>query len=136
VVLALVTEVGSPFRNREYFQAVNGLFREALGGLGIEPARISDRGISDLAIGERKILGSSIYRRRLTLFYQGSLLVDNDLKLFDRYLGFPSRVPDYRRGRGHGEFCTTLVRAGCRVSPSELIAALRRVLGERLPALA
>jgi len=136
VVLALVTEVGSPFRNREYFQAVNDLFRAALAGLGLDPVSIADRGISDLAIGERKILGTSIYRRRLTLFYQGSLLVDNDLGLLERYLSFPSRVPDYRQGRGHGEFCTTLARAGFNLSPAEILPALQRVLEQRLPALA
>lgn len=136
VVLALVTEVGSPFRNLEYFHTVNDLFRSALAGLGLDPVSIADRGISDLAIGERKILGTSIYRRRLTLFYQGSLLVDNDLGLFDRYLSFPSRVPDYRQGRGHEEFCTTLARAGFALSPAEIMSALPRVLEQRLPALA
>ncbi len=99
-VLALVTEVSSPFRNREYFRAINDWIREALEELGIPAALIQDRGISDLAMGERKILGTSLYRRRRILFYQGSLLVDNELTLFDRYLRFPSRVPDYRQGPG------------------------------------
>jgi lipoate-protein ligase A len=134
-VLALVTEVSSPFRNREYFQAINGWIREALSGLGVPPALIQDRGISDLAMDERKILGTSLYRRRRILFYQGSLLVDNDLALFDRYLRFPSRVPDYRRGRGHGEFCTTLARQGYAVPVRRVMESLERVAGARLPQL-
>ena len=135
-VLALVTEVSSPFRNREYFQAINGWIRDALSGLGVPPELIQDRGISDLAMDERKILGTSLYRRRRILFYQGSLLVDNDLALFDRYLRFPSRVPDYRKGRGHGEFCTTLAREGCAVPVQRIMESLERMVQVRLPQLA
>jgi lipoate-protein ligase A len=135
-VLALVTEVSSPFHNREYFRAINHWVREALAEVGVPVELVQDRGISDLTIGERKILGTSLYRRRRVLFYQGSLLVDNDLALFDRYLRFPSRVPDYRRGRGHGEFCTTLAREGYAVPLSRVIENLERVVRERLPRLA
>ena len=135
-VLALVTEVSSPFGNREYFRAINQWIREALEELGIPAALIQDRGISDLAMGERKILGTSLYRRRRLLFYQGSLLVDNELTLFDRYLRFPSRVPDYRRGRGHGEFCTTLTREGYAVPVDRVMETLERVVRARLPQLA
>jgi lipoate-protein ligase A len=135
-VLALVTEVSSPFRNREYFQAINGWVREALAELGVPAGLIQDRGISDLAMEERKILGTSLYRRRRILFYQGSLLVDNDLALFDLYLRFPSRVPDYRRGRGHGEFCTTLARQGYAVPVGRVMESLQRLVWARLPRLA
>jgi len=133
LVLALVTEVASPFNNLQYFRAINQWFRRALGGLGV--AGIEDRGISDLAIGERKILGTSIYRRRSLLFYQASLLVDVDLALFERYLAYPSRVPDYRLERTHLEFCTTLRREGCGAPLSEIFEALRRVVELELPRL-
>jgi lipoate-protein ligase A len=135
-VLALVTEVSSPFRNREYFRAINHWVREALAALDVPAALVLDRGISDLAMDERKILGTSLYRRRRILFYQGSLLVENDLALFDRYLRFPSRVPDYRRGRGHSEFCTTLAREGYAVPAARVMETLERVVRERLPRLA
>jgi lipoate-protein ligase A len=134
-VLALVTEVSSPFRNREYFRAINHWVREALAALGVPAALVLDRGISDLAMDERKILGTSLYRRRRILFYQGSLLVDNDPALFDRYLRFPSRAPDYRRGRGHVEFCTTLAREGYAVPVARVMETLERVVRERLPQL-
>jgi lipoate-protein ligase A len=130
VVLALVTEVASPFQNLSYFRAINNWFRLALGGLGI--SGIQDRGISDLAMGERKILGTSLYRRRNILFYQASLLVDNDLSLFERYLNLPARVPDYRMGRGHVEFCTSLRRQGFGVTVSEVMESLERVVEEEL----
>ncbi len=133
VVLALVTEVSSPFRNLEYARTINGWFRRALAPYG--GATIEDRGISDLAIGERKIVGTTVYRRRRLLFYQASLLVDPDLSLFERYLRFPSRVPDYRCGRTHLEFCTSLKLEGFRCGPVEVIAGLRKLVGEELPFL-
>jgi lipoate-protein ligase A len=133
-VLALVSEVASPFHNREYFHRINDWFREALAGLGV--AGIEHRGISDLAIRERKILGTSLYRRRQVLFYQASLLVSPDLALFDRYLAFPSRVPEYRRGRPHGEFCTTLANEGYSLSVAQVLERLGRVVPAQLPALA
>ena len=74
VVVALVTEVDHPYRNREYAHAVNDWLIDALHGDGVRG--IEQRGISDLAIGGRKIAGTSVFRRRRILFYQASLLVD------------------------------------------------------------
>jgi lipoate-protein ligase A len=96
---------------------------------------VEERGISDLAIGEKKILGTSIYRRRLTLFYQASLLVSNDLSLFGRYLTMPERVPDYRRGRGHTEFCTTLAREGYGTGVAEVSSAVESVVAREIATL-
>jgi len=133
VVLALVAAAASPFQNREYARRINGWQKQALRGLGVE--NLNDRGISDVALGERKILGTSIFRRRNILFYQSSLLVSNDLKLFGRYLTFPSTVPDYRRGRSHEEFCTTLRLEGYDITAADVIPRLRSIVSSCLPAL-
>jgi len=133
VVLSLVKEVGSPFHNREYALIINGWVKRVLQSLGVPD--IEDRGISDLTIGERKILGASLFRRRLLLFYQSSLLVSNDLSLFERYLAYPSTVPEYRGGRSHESFCTTLHRAGCRISIKEIIPRMEETVSRELPAL-
>jgi len=133
VVLAVVTEVESPFRNREYAAEINSWIVESLarrGVTGVQPA-----GISDLAIGEKKIVGTSIYRTRLVLFYQASLLVSNDISLFTRYLAMPVRVPEYRRGRTHEEFCTTLAREGFPGSVTDVVEALKETVDSRLPRL-
>ena len=134
VVLALVADVGEPFNNLEYARTINGWIKESLLALGVEG--IEDRGISDLVINGRKILGTSIYRRRLIMFYQASLLVNNDLSLFSRYLHFPARVPDYRKNRSHEEFCTTLHREGFPLSISGVIRGLEGVVRRNLPCLA
>jgi lipoate-protein ligase A len=133
VVLACVTTVDSPFRNKEYAARINSWFIEALERLGVQG--VQPRGISDLAIREKKIVGTSIYRTRRVLFYQASLLVSNDLSLFTRYLTMPSRVPDYRAGRSHEDFCTTLRREGHALSVEEVMRALKEVADVRLPAL-
>ena len=133
VVLACVTEVSSPFRNKEYAASINSWFIEALERRGVHG--IAPRGISDLAIGEKKILGTSIYRTRLVLFYQASLLVSNDISIFTRYLAMPSRVPEYRAGRSHEDFCTTLAREGYELSVDDVMKSLKEVVDVRLPAL-
>lgn len=133
VVLALVTEVESPFRNREYAAAINEWIIASLALLGVQG--VTQEGISDLAIRDRKIVGTSIYRTRLVLFYQASLLVDTDLALFTRYLAMPTKVPDYRRSRTHEDFCTTLRREGFTGAVADVVSSLQAVVSERLPRL-
>jgi len=133
VVLAVVTEVDSPFRNKEYAGQINSWIVEALRRLSVTGAQPA--GISDLAIREKKIVGTSIYRTRLVLFYQASILVSADISLFTRYLAMPARVPDYRRGRTHEDFCTTLAREGFKGGVQEVADALREVVDERLRSL-
>jgi lipoate-protein ligase A len=133
VVLALVTEVDSPYRNREYAAAINEWIVESLAGLGV--SGVQPEGISDLAIRGKKIVGTSIYRTRLVLFYQASLLVDVDIALFTRYLAMPVKVPEYRQGRSHEDFCTTLRREGYRGTVGDVIREMQRVVSGRLPRL-
>jgi len=101
----------------------------ALRGLGLEDVQV--RGMGDVAIGDLKVLGSSLYANREVALYQGSLLVDPDLETIAALLPHPSREPDYRRGRGHHAFLTSLVRAGYRggwhALAEALEAELRRV---------
>ena len=130
VVFALVTEVESPFRNKEYAAEINSWIVESLSRLGV--TGVHPEGISDLAIGEKKIVGTSIYRTRLVLFYQASLLVSNDISIFTRYLAMPAKVPEYRRGRSHEDFCTTLAREGYRFSVQEVMDSMEKVVAERL----
>lgn len=84
------------------------------------------KGISDIALEGRKILGCSMFKSRQLFFYQGSLLVRPDLQRIDRYLRHPSQEPDYRQGRGHGAFVTSLWESGYRLEIAQLKEALQQ----------
>lgn len=94
---------------------------------------IAREGISDLVIGGRKVLGSSLYLGRTPDFYyyQSSLMVDCECTLMERYLNHPPKEPDYRKGRTHGEFCTSLKQTGTRISAAEVV----ELFSEKLPGL-
>lgn len=106
------------FGNNRYFEIINGLWAGALAQAGIPG--VVQRGISDLAVGEQKIAGTSLFRRKHLVVYQGSLLVDPDFSLISSLLGHPSREPDYRRGRTHTEFLTSCRAQGSLLSSAEL----------------
>ena len=86
------------------------------------PLSIQKAGLSDLAVDGKKILGSSLYVQRTQelYFYQSSLLVSSDISLMARYTSHPLREPSYRKGRNHGQFCTTLEKEGCKHSADEI----------------
>lgn len=74
-------------------------------------------GLSDLAvIGTdgtlRKIAGNSQARKRRSVVCHGTLLANPDWSRIERLLRFPSSVPDYRAGRSHRDFLTSLKSCG------------------------
>lgn len=86
------------------------------------------RGHTDLAVGERKFSGNCQRRLRRSLLFHGSLLLDFDLAQVGRFLRFPSRQPDYRGGRAHGEF---IVNVGLeRAAVKEALAAAWGATGQ------
>jgi len=114
----------------DFFAAGNGLIQAAfLEGFGV---RAGLRGISDLAWmeerhgrwEERKLSGSSLHLPRECGVYLASILVSVDPKTLDRYLRHPSREPEYRQGRGHGEFVANLAALAPGATPGALKQAL------------
>lgn len=123
VVLTLAFFADSLFRNETYFQSINQMWADSLKEVcGLE---VSQRGISDLAIDDRKVAGTSLFRRKHLVVYQGSLLVDPDWAGIERYLRHPSREPDYRRGRTHRTFLTCLHEHGERRSADQIAQCLQ-----------
>ena len=111
---------------RLYFNAYNEKIIQALRGLGVK--NLSANGISDICIGNQKILGSSIYRSKDRVFYHGVLNRAESVDVIERYLKHPVREPAYRDGRGHREFVTSLAQQGYQFTGEEI----RRVLLEEL----
>ena len=92
-------------------------------------------GVSDLAIGSRKIGGSCVYRTRDLLYYSTTLLVDPDLELVERYLLHPPREPEYRQGRSHREFMGRLSVFPSAAQANDLALNLDRLLKTSLTSL-
>jgi len=117
---------GEQLASRRYFELYNGAVIRALEQLGV--TGLARRGISDVALGDRKILGSSIYRNRQRVLYHAVLNVAESPELLERYLRPPARQPDYRRARPHRDFVTSLAAAGYAVSMAALQDALHAAL--------
>jgi lipoate-protein ligase A len=98
--------------------------QSALGG---NAPLVSVRGHTDLALAVResspviyrKFAGNSQRRRKHFLLFHGTFLLNCDLKLITELLQMPSKQPDYRASRPHGEFLTNL-----NLSAAEVKAAL------------
>jgi lipoate-protein ligase A len=113
-----------------YFKRINNVIIKSLTNLGIE--NLNEKGISDIAIGEKKILGSSIYRKRNMVFYHAVLNISEDPEFIGRYLKHPSREPDYRIGRKHEDFVTSIHLAGYPIKAELILDELKRNLAENL----
>lgn len=130
LVMTIHAWVQHYFHNLRYFSTINRALIDVFRTW--KPLEYQQRGFSDIAVDDRKILGSSIFRRRNILLYQASLLVDVDRTRIDRYLKHPPREPDYRQGRDHAGFVTSLRELGVQTPDSHLRADLRTMLPEPL----
>jgi lipoate-protein ligase A len=71
-------------------------------------APVTSEGFTDLAIGGLKFSGNAQRRRRRTLLFHGTFLLDFDLSLIERVLNMPSKQPQYRNTRSHRDFVTNI----------------------------
>ncbi len=84
------------------FRAATAWIVDGLADCGVPG--VVGAGVSDLALGDRKVGGSCIQRTRGLVYYSTTLLFDPDLDLMERVLPHPPREPAYRRGRAHRDF--------------------------------
>jgi len=79
-------------------------------------AAVACAGTSDLVLAPGspaalpllKCSGNSVRVKRRHLLYHGTLLYDFPLERIGQCLHMPSRMPDYRAGRAHGQFVANL----------------------------
>jgi len=95
---------------RDVFQHINKLIISAIEKTGIHDLALM--GISDITISEKKILGSAIYRNKNVLLYHAVLNIGEPAATFERYLKHPAKEPNYRKGRSHSDFVTSLKEKG------------------------
>ncbi|MBN2746187.1 MAG: hypothetical protein JXR34_05625 [Bacteroidales bacterium] len=127
LVIAAQLPITKGITSRTYFTFCNDFIITALQNLGVQ--NLSTRGISDISIGEKKILGSAIYRGSDTVFYHAVLNISEDISLISKYIKHPKREPDYRNGRSHDEFVTSLHREGYSLKTVDITKELKKVSG-------
>lgn len=103
---------------KNIFNEINALLINCLENKGVQ--NLTMRGISDIAIGAKKILGSSISWKKNVLLYHAVLNINEPASTFEKYLKHPSREPDYREGRNHSDFVTSLHEAGFELNAIDL----------------
>ena len=109
LVLSVGAWVQERYENKKYFQLLNQSIIDTLHGF--PPGFTGDfyqDGISDICHNQKKIAGTSLFRSRNYLLYQASLLVNLDIVSIDRYLKHPTKEPNYRQGRTHQDFLSSL----------------------------
>lgn len=126
IAFTVARQFPSPIQFTEFFRMVNGVVMEGLAEMGV--TGLGSKGISDITIGNRKILGSSMRKVGNKLVYHAVLNLAEDPSLFTRYLRHPRREPDYRAGRKHHDFVTSVANEGYDFTPDELMAMINRQL--------
>ncbi len=109
-VITVAREFRETITSKDFFKVINGMMLDVLSDLGVK--NYGMKGISDITIGDRKILGSSMHRKENRFVYHGVMNISEDPGIFERYLKHPGREPDYRLNRRHGEFVTSLRNEG------------------------
>jgi len=110
IIIAAVFFDKKTLHPKDVFLHINKLIISAIEKAGVE--NLSMMGISDIAVSGKKILGSAIYRNKKGLLYHAVLNLGEPSITFERYLKHPSKEPDYRQGRSHSEFVTSLKEKG------------------------
>jgi len=118
LVISVKLPIDNTIKTHHYFKLMNNSIIAALTELGTK--QLSNKGISDISIGMKKILGSSIYRKQKTIFYHAVLNVSEPIETISMYLKHPKKEPDYRGGRDHHEFVTSLKQEGYEIPLKQL----------------
>ena len=126
LIISITEPLNSSLPSKEYFRLYNEITIRALETLGIEDLGV--KGISDIAIGNKKIAGTAMYRNRQQVFYHAVLNVAEDVNIFERYLKYPPTVPDYRKGRSHKEFVTSIHAKGYKLPIADIKQAIEKQL--------
>jgi lipoate-protein ligase A len=71
-------------------------------------SKITMSGESDLTMDGLKFSGNAQRRRGAYVLFHGTILLDFDAALVERYLRIPKKQPAYRRQRSHAGFMTNL----------------------------
>ncbi len=110
LIVAVAFHQPNGLQPKDIFDQINSLIISVLEKEEIH--NLSMKGISDIAIDGKKISGSAIYRKKDVLLYHAVINMGEPATTFERYLKHPTKEPDYRNGRKHSDFVTSLKEIG------------------------
>jgi lipoate-protein ligase A len=125
-VVAIAAAGRPELKPRKHFRRFSRILTAALARLGVDG--VVEAGTSDLAIGNKKFLGSSLYLSSRAAFFHAVVNLAEEPAVIARYLKIPPRQPDYRLGRSHEEFVTSLALEGYSITAAGLERTLREIL--------
>ncbi len=126
IIFSLKLNILRLSKPRDIFKVINNQLISSFNEVGIN--NLDSRGISDLSINNKKILGSSMYLKNNILFYHAVLNVKEDISVISKYLRHPKREPDYRAGRDHKEFVTSIWAEGYEIEIPILINSIHKAI--------
>ncbi len=126
VIVSFALQGKAPLKSKDVFSQALKAIILSLEEQAISP--VEHRGISDLVLNGKKILGCAIYRKKDFILYHAVLNVAESPSRIAKYLLHPSREPDYRQGRSHEDFITSIIGEGFCWSFEEFKEAVTRNL--------
>ena len=126
IVIGVKIKLDNALNAHQYFKIINGKIINTLTDFGVKDTYM--KGISDISINNKKILGSSIYKKKDIVFYHAVLNISESISLITRYLKYPTKEPDYRKGRNHEDFVTSLNLEGYDINLLDFKNSLSRNL--------
>ena len=114
IAVSLVIKTDPPPLSSVLFSTCNRAVISALSELGIHP--LAEKGISDIALGTKKIAGAAVYRNRNLAFYHSIVNIGEEPADMDKILKYPKKTPEYRKMRPHSDFVTSLWSEGFLIS--------------------
>jgi lipoate-protein ligase A len=103
-----------PIDSREEFHSITATnifvmqqIHAALSNLSL-PGQLAIQGHTDLTLDNLKFSGNAQRRKKRTILFHGSFLIDFHLDLIPQTLQEPAQQPEYRRHRPHTDFLRNL----------------------------
>lgn len=122
LAFSIVSRVVPLPKSNAFFYFANSIIIRALESLGV--TGLSREGISDIAISKKKITGTAIYRNKGLVFFHAIINVEEKSTVFDRYLKYPEKAPEYRNSRRHSDFISSLKELNFVITIKQMIEML------------
>jgi lipoate---protein ligase len=84
-------------------------------------SNISFNGTSDFCINNRKFSGNAQARRKNTLLHHGTILIDSNINMINKYLKQPLNIPKYRIDRKHNDFIINLKQENTKITIEKVL---------------